>query len=185
MIDPIMGKTEEKMKGAVEALKRELASMRTGRASPALIEHVKVDYNGVPTPLNHIAGISAQGASLLVIQPWDPGALVPIEKGIMKANLSLTPTSDGRVVRIAIPPLDQERRTELTKLVKKHLEEQKVIIRNHRRDAMDDLKKLEKEKEISIDDLKHGEARLQKLTDSYIILADQAALGKEKELQQV
>ena len=185
MIEPVLAKAEEKMKATVEALKRELAGVRTGRASPALVEHVKIDYNGVPTPLNHIAGVSVSGTSLLVIQPWDPTALHAIEKGILKANLSLTPTSDGRVIRLAIPPLSEERRQELARLVKKMDEEQKIIIRNIRRDAHEDIKKMEKEKEISQDDLKRGEVRLQKLTDTYVALADGVAAAKETELKQV
>jgi len=185
MVDPALTKAEEKMKGAVEALKRELAGIRTGRASPALIEHVKIDYNGAPTPLNHIASISVSGTNLLIIQPWDASALHLVEKGILKANLSLTPTSDGRVIRLAIPPLSEERRQELVRLVKKTTEEQKVIIRNIRRDINDDLKKMEKDKEISQDDLKRGEAKLQKLTDAYTVQLDQVAAAKEVELKQV
>jgi ribosome recycling factor len=185
MIDPVLAKAEEKMKASVEALKRELASVRTGRASPAIIEHVKVDYNGVPTPLNHIAGISVSGTNLLVIQPWDPSSITAIEKGILKANLSLTPTSDGHVVRLAIPPLSEERRLELTKLVKKMTEEEKIIIRNIRRDAHENMKKQEKDKEISQDDLKRGEVKLQKLTDAFVAMADQTDQTKETELKQV
>jgi ribosome recycling factor len=185
MIEPILAKAEEKMKVSLEALKRELSGVRTGRASPALVEHVKVDYNGVPTPLSHMASISVSGTNLLIIQPWDPGSLIAIEKGILKANLSLTPTSDGHVVRLIIPPLSEERRQELIKLVKKLLEEQKIIMRNLRRDALDDMKKQEKNKEISQDDLKRGEAKLQKITDAFIILADDTAQMKETELKQV
>ncbi|MCL2150472.1 MAG: ribosome recycling factor [Dehalococcoidia bacterium] len=185
MVEPALAKAEEKMKGAVEALKRELASVRTGRASPALVEHVKIDYGGVPTPLNHLAGISVSGTNLLVIQPWDPSSLHLIEKGILKANLSLTPASDGRVIRLSIPPLSEERRQELVRLVKKIAEEQKVIVRNIRRDANEDFKKLEKDKDISQDDLKRGEAKLQKLTDVYVSHLDQVAAAKETELKQV
>jgi len=185
MVDHALAKAEEKMKGAVEALKRELAGIRTGRASPALVEHVKIDYNGAPTPLNHIASISVSGTNLLIIQPWDTTALHLVEKGILKANLSLTPTSDGRVIRLAIPPLSEERRQELVRLVKKTTEDQKVIIRNIRRDINDDIKKMEKDKEISQDDLKRGEVKLQKLTDTYTIQLDQVAAAKEIELRQV
>lgn len=185
MIEPVLLKAEEKMKASIEALKRELASVRTGRASPALIEHVKIDYNGVPTPLNHIAGISVSGTSLLIIQPWDLTSITAIEKGILKANLSLTPTSDGHVVRLAIPPLSEERRQELARLVKKRLEEEKIVIRNIRRDSHEELKKQEKDKEISQDELKRGEVKLQKLTDAYILLADQTGAAKETELKQV
>jgi ribosome recycling factor len=149
------------------------------------VEHVKVDYNGVPTPLNHIASVSVSGTNLLIIQPWDPGILSAIEKGILKANLSLTPSSDGRVIRLAIPPLSEERRQELVKLVKKMAEDQKIIIRNLRRDSHEDMKKMEKDKEISQDDLKRGEVKLQKVTDSYIAMTDQVAEAKEVELKQV
>jgi ribosome recycling factor len=185
MVDPALAKAEEKMRGSVEALKRELSGIRTGRASPALIEHVKIDYNGIPTPLNHIASVSVSGTNLLIIQPWDPTALHAIDKGILKANLSLTPTSDGRVIRLAIPPLSEERRHELAKLVKKMAEEQKVIIRNIRRDIHEDVKKMEKDKEISQDELKRGETKLQKLTDAYVAQIDQVLLAKETELKQV
>ena len=185
MIEPVLLKTEEKMQASVEALKRELAGVRTGRASPALIEHVKIDYNGVPTPLNHIAGISVSGTSLLIIQPWDPTSITAIEKGILKANLSLTPSSDGHVIRLAIPPLSEERRQELARLVKKRLEEEKIVIRNIRRDALEELKKQEKDKEISQDELKRGEVKMQKITDAFILLADQVGQAKETELKQV
>lgn len=185
MVDSALAKAEEKMAGSLEALRRELTGIRTGRASPALVEHIKIDYNGIPTPLNHVAGVSVSGTNLLVIQPWDPSSLHLIEKGILKANLSLTPTNDGRVVRLAVPPLSEERRQELVRLVKKMTEDQKVIVRNIRRDANEDIKKMEKNKEISQDDLKRGEAKLQKLTDAYVAQLDQAATAKENELKQV
>ena len=185
MIEPSLLKAEEKMKTTIEALKRELAAIRTGRASPALVEHIRVDYNGVPTPLNHIASVSVSGSNLLIIQPWEPSAITGIEKAILRSNLSLTPSSDGHVVRLSIPPLSEERRQELIKMVKKLVEEQRIIIRNFRRDALDDMKKMEKCKEISQDELKRGETKLQKLTDSYIALADQIAVTKETELKQV
>lgn len=185
MIEPCLLKAEEKMKTTIEALKRELAAIRTGRASPALVEHIRVDYNGVPTPLSHMAAISVSGSNLLIIQPWEPSAITGIEKAILRSNLSLTPSSDGHVVRLVIPPLSEERRQELTKMVKKLVEEQRVIIRNFRRDALEDMKKMEKNKEISQDELKRGEAKLQKLTDNLIATADQIAAVKEAELKQV
>ena len=185
MVDPALAKAEEKMTGAVEALKRELSGVRTGRASPTLVEHVKVDYNDVPTPLNHMASISTSGTNLIVIQPWDQSTLHLIEKSILKTNLGLTPTSDGRVIRLAIPPLSEERRQELVRMVKKITEDQKVIVRNIRRDANEDIKKMERDKEISQDDLKRGEAKLQKLTDAYIAQLEQIAAAKEEELKQV
>jgi ribosome recycling factor len=185
MIEPVLLKAEEKMKTSVDVLKRELAAVRTGRASPALVEHVRVDYNGVPTPLNHVGSVSVSGTNLLIIQPWDPNILTSIEKAILKSNLGLTPTSDGHLVRLAIPPLSEERRQELTKMVKKMLEEQKIVVRNIRRDALEDLKKQEKAKKISQDDLKRGETRLQKLTDTFVGMIDGVGTAKETELKQV
>jgi ribosome recycling factor len=185
MIEPILLKAEERMKTSVDVLKRELASVRTGRASPALVEHVRVDYNGVPTPLNHIGSVSASGTNLLIIQPWDPNILTAIEKAILKANLGLTPSSDGHLIRLAVPPLSEERRAELIKMVKKMMEEQKIVLRNIRRDALEDMKKSEKAKEISQDDLKRGETKLQKVTDTFVGMIDAAGIAKEAELKVV
>ena len=185
MIEPVLLKAEEKMKTSIEVLKRELSAVRTGRASPALVEHVRVDYNGVPTPLNHISNVSASGTNLLIIQPWDPNILTGIEKAILKSNLGLTPSSDGHVIRLAIPPLSEERRGELTKMVKKMVEEQKIVVRNIRRDALEDMKKEEKAKEISQDDLKRGETKLQKLTDNFTGMIDTTGAAKEAELKVV
>ncbi len=185
MIDPVLLKAEEKMKISVDVLKRELAAVRTGRASPALVEHVRVDYNGAPTPLSHIGSVSVSGTNLLIIQPWDPNILTAIEKAILKSNMGLTPTSDGHLIRLAIPPLSEERRQELTKMVKKMLEEQKIVVRNIRRDAQEDLKKQEKAKEISQDDLRRGETKLQKLTDNFTGMIDSVGATKEAELKQV
>jgi ribosome recycling factor len=185
MIEDILLATEKKMETSVEALKRELANIRTGRATPALIEHVKVDYAGVPTLLKHIAGISASGASLLIIQPWDPTSRPSIEKAIFKSNLGLTPNIDGNTIRLNIPPLTEERRHELTKLVRRRIEEGKIAIRNLRREATDELKQLEKNKEISQDDYKRAVNKIQTLTDSFIDIAEQAGQNKEAELMEV
>ena len=185
MIEEVLSEAKVRMVKSIEVLQRDLAGIRTGRATPMILDHIKIDYYGTQTPLKQIATISVPEARLLVIQPWDNAKLGDITKAIQKSDLGLNPSSDGHIIRLPIPPLSEERRKELVKSVHKRAEEGKVALRNIRRDSMDMLKDLEKEKEISQDDLKHGEARLQKLTDSYIILADQTALGKEKELQQV
>lgn len=163
----------------------ELASIRTGHATPALIEHIKVDYAGVPTPLNQIAGISAPGARLLVIQPWDRSTIPNIEKAILKSELGLNPASDGNLIRLNLPPLSEERRQELIKIVRKRVEERKIAIRNQRRDAMSELKGLEKSKEMSQDEHKRAQDQLQKITDGFIADIDQIARDKEAELMEV
>jgi len=172
---------EEKMRKSIEVLKRELATIRTGHATPALIEHIKVEYAGVPTPLNQIAGISAPGARLLVIQPWDKGSIHSIEKAILKSDLGLNPASDGSVIRINIPPLTEERRQELIKTVRRRVEERRIAIRNLRREAMEELKGVEKNKDISQDEYKRALDQLQKLTDSFI--ADVEQIGRDKEVE--
>ncbi len=185
MVSDILGNISQKMQSSLSLLKRELIGIRTGRATPALIEHIKVEYAGVPTPLNHLAGISAPAARLLVIQPWDKNSLRDIEKAILKSDIGLTPSSDGNVIRLNVPPLTEERRHELTKLVKKRLEERKITVRNLRREAMDELKSLEKNKELSQDELKRIQDKLQKLTDSFIAEAEQIGTAKEAELLEV
>lgn len=185
MIDDILLDAEKKMEASIEALKRELAGIRTGRATPALIENFKVDYGGTSMPLKHIAGISASGASLLVIQPWDPTSTAIIEKAIFKSNLGLTPNIDGNIIRLNIPPLTEERRQELTRLVKRRVEEGRIAIRNTRREAVDELKQMEKDKEISQDEHKRAVNKLQTLTDSFIDIAEQAGQSKEAELMEV
>jgi len=185
MVTNTLLSVEEKMKATVAGLKKELATLRTGRASPALVDHIKVDYAGVPTPLNQLASISAPEARLLVIHPWDKSSVNEIGKAIMKSELGLNPTSDGNVIRIAIPQLSEERRQEMTKLVRKRAEERRVAIRNLRHEAMNRLKDMEKDKEISQDDQKRAQAQLQKLTDSYIAVVDVVARDKEAELMAV
>jgi len=182
MASNVLSNTEKKMKAVSEGLRQELGTIRTGRASPALVEHLKVDYSGVPTPLNQIAGISAPEARLLVIQPWDPGSLRSIEQAILKSDLGLNPTNDGRLIRLNIPPLSEERRRELIKVVHKRLEERRVAVRNLRRDALEEIKKAEKNKEISQDESKRIQDQLQKMTDANISVAEVIAQEKEKEL---
>jgi len=185
MIEEILLGTEEKMEDAVEALKRELASIRTGRASPALIENVKVEYSGSFLPVKHIASVSVSGANLLLIQPWDPTTTPNIEKALLRSNLGLTPSTDGNVIRLNIPPLTEERRHELRKLVRKRVEEGKITIRGIRRDATDRLKQVERNKEISQDEQKRASNKIQLLTDNLINAAEQVGQNKEVELMEV
>jgi ribosome recycling factor len=185
MANDIIRNVEEKMRKSAEGLKKELSTIRTGRASVSLVEHVKVDYSGVSTPLIQLAGISAPEVSLLVIQPWDKTTIRMIEKAILASDLGLTPINDGNVIRIKIPPLSEERRQELTKVVKKRVEERKVAIRNLRHEALGELKEIEKKKEISQDELKRLTNQLQKSTDVSIITAEQIGQDKEAELSRV
>ncbi|MBI4181071.1 MAG: ribosome recycling factor [Chloroflexi bacterium] len=185
MASQTLPNTEDKMKRTAEGLKTELASLRTGRAAPSLIEHLKVEYADVLTPLNQIAGISAPEARLLVIQPWDKSSIRNIEKAILASDLGLNPASDGNIIRINIPPLSEERRQEMIKIVRKRVEERKIAIRNLRREAIDELKEAEKNKAISQDEQKRSLNQLQKLTDSFITNAEQIGQEKENELRQV
>lgn len=166
-------------------MKQELATLRTGHATPSLVEHIKVDYAGVMTPLNQVAGVTAPEARLLVIQPWDKSVIHSIEKTIMASDLGLTPVSDGNVIRINVPPLSEERRQELVKVVRRRVEERRVSIRNLRREAMDELKESEKNSDISQDDYKRSLNQLQKLTDSFIANAEKIGQDKESELKKV
>ncbi|AIE59682.1 ribosome recycling factor [Bacillus methanolicus] len=181
----VIAAAKEKMTKAIQAYTREIASIRAGRASASLLDRVTVDYYGVPTPVNQLAGISVPEPRLLVIQPYDKSIVGEIEKAILKSDLGLNPTSDGSLIRIAIPQLTEERRKELVKVVKKESEEAKVAIRNIRRDANDDLKKLEKAGEITEDDLRGYSDDIQKLTDEHINKIDQITKDKEKEILEV
>lgn len=181
MVDDLFGDAERRMQKAVEALKQDVTSIRTGRASSALIERITVDYYGTPTPINQVASISIPEARLLVIQPWDRKMLIDIEKAIQKSDLGINPNNDGQVIRLAIPPLNEERRRDMVKTLHKKLDEHKVAIRNFRRDAQDKLRDREKKKEVSEDELKRSTERLQKLTDRYIDEMDK--VGKTKELE--
>lgn len=173
------------MKGAIEAFKKDLGSIRTGRASLSLLDGIEVEYYGNPTPLNQVASLSTPDSRQIVIQPWDPKTISAIEKTILKSDLDLTPTNDGKVIRINIPPLTEERRKQLVKVVKKRAEEARVAIRNVRRDFNEELKKLEKNKEISEDELKKSLDEVQKLTDTYIKKVDERLEHKEKEIMEV
>ena len=185
MIVDVLKHAEEKMQTSVKAFRNDLATIRTGHATPGLIEHVKVEYAGVPTPLNQLASISAPEARLLVVHPWDRSSVMSIEKAILKSDLGLNPTNDGNVIRISIPPLNEERRQELIKVVRKRVEERRVVVRNFRHEAMGELRKLEKDKEISQDDHKRAQEQLQNITDRMIAEIDKIGQDKEAELMEV
>ena len=185
LVKETIAEGEERMAKAIEALKRDLATVRTGRANPALVEHVRVDYYGTPTPLKQLASVTVPEARLLTIQPWDKGSLPAIEKAIQKSDLGLNPSSDGNVIRLAIPPLTEERRRELVKVVHKKVEEGRVEIRNIRRDAHEMLRDFKKGKEISDDQEFNAQEDLQKVTDRFIADADKIGQEKEAELLEV
>ncbi len=185
MIENNLQTAKQKMAKSVEALQQELATIRTGHAHPSLVENIKVDYAGVPMPLNQLATIPAPEARLLIIQPWDPTSIQSINKAILKSDLGLNPADDGRIIRLVIPPLSEERRQELVKLVRRRVEEYRVAIRNLRHEAVDKLKKAEKNKEISQDELKRSLDQLQKITDSAMASAEQVGQKKETDLVKV
>jgi ribosome recycling factor len=185
MASDILRTIEDKMQKTVEGLKKDLSGIRTGRASPALIEHIKVEYAGTVLPLNQVASISVPEAKLLLIQPWDPGSIRGIERAIQSSDLGLNPTSDGKIIRISIPPLSEERRQELMKLVRTRVEERKIVVRSLRREVTDELKESEKNKEMTQDEHKRALNQLQKITDIFIAETDKAGHEKEAELRQV
>ncbi|GIO96351.1 ribosome recycling factor [Paenibacillus sp. FSL W8-0187] len=175
---------EERMEKAILSLKRDLATLRAGRAAPALLDRITVEYYGAPTPLNQLANISTPDSRTLMIQPWDKSSLADIEKAIMKSDVGLTPANDGNQIRLVVPALTEERRTELVKMTKKFGEEAKVAIRNIRRDANDDIKKLEKT-DISEDESRRHQEDIQKATDKFIAEVDKVLVAKEKEIMEV
>jgi ribosome recycling factor len=185
MINDVMNDAEVRMGKAIDALRRDLASIRTGRASPTLVERLPVDYYGSSTPLNQLAGISVPEPRLLVIQPWDRGSMPAIEKAIMKSELGLNPTNDGQVVRIAIPPLTEERRKQLVKLVHGHVEDAKVALRNIRRDAVTHVKELLSEKLIGEDDERRAEHQVDEITRRFVADAERVGKAKEQEVLEV
>ncbi len=181
MVNEVIREYEAQLKKAVEALRHTLATIRTGRASAALVEHLQVEAYGSPMGLNQLASISVPEAKLIMIQPYDAGMIKAIEKAIQNSDLGINPGNDGRVIRLGIPPLTEERRRELVKVVRNRVEDVKVSVRNQRREAMDSLKELETEKLISEDDQKRGQEKVQQLTDKGI--ADLDSIGKEKETE--
>jgi ribosome recycling factor len=185
MVSAALKSIEEKMKASIKVFRSDLATIRTGHATPALVEHIRVEYAGVPMPLNQLAAISAPEAGLLVIQPWDKSGLRDIEKAISKSELGLNPSSDGNIIRITIPPLSEERRQELIKVVHRRTEERRIMIRNLRHEVMNELKIMEKDKTISQDEHKRAQDQLQKLTDFHILEAEKLSREKEQELMEV
>lgn len=185
MMQDLKKKTTERMNGAINALKKELASIRTGRASLALLDGISVDYYGSPAPLSQVATLGIPDSRQIVIQPWEQKLISQIEKAILKSDLGLTPMNDGRIIRIVIPTLTEERRKQLVKVVRKKAEESRIAIRNIRRDINDELKKDEKEKHLSEDDVKRLQGEIQKITDSFISKVEEVILHKEKEIMEV
>jgi ribosome recycling factor len=185
MVNEALSESATRMKGAVRALEDVLATIRTGRASPVLVEKLPVEYYGSPTPLIQLATISAPEPRLLTIRPFDQASLKDIERAIQASELGLTPNNDGKIIRLVIPPLTEERRHELVKIVRSRAEEARVAVRNVRRDVHNDLREFEREKVISEDDLKRGETELQKITDEHIDAISKAAEHKEAEVLEV
>ena len=180
----VLTDAEARMKKAVVVLDRDMDTVRTGRANPALVELLQIDYHGVPMALNQLASISAPDARLLVVQPWDRQAIAAIEKGILRSELGLTPTNDGTVLRLAIPILTEDRRKQLVRLVKSKTEDGRVTVRNIRREALERLRTMDKNKEVSQDDARRAIDQLQKLTDSFVVQMDQHLAAKESEVMQ-
>lgn len=185
MIREVLAEIEDRMNKAVEALQLDLMGIRTGRASPALVERLRVEYYGTATNLIELASISAPEPQLLTIRPWDAGAIKDIERAIQQSDLGLNPSNDGKLIRLSIPPLTEERRRDLTKVVAKRVEEARVAVRNCRRDGLNDLRELEKEKLISEDDFYVGKDDLQELTDKVIGIVDEIGKSKEQEIMEI
>lgn len=185
MVDEVLRETRSAMDKAVKALKKEMTKVRTGRASTSLLDDVRVDYYGVPTPLSQVATLSTPEARLITVQPWEKNLLPAIEKALFKADLGLTPSSDGQLIRLPVPALTEERRLEMVKIIKRMAEDAKISVRNARRDANEHLKLMEKEKEITEDTLKRSEKDVQQLTDEFINAIDAVVQNKEREVMEV
>jgi len=185
MPDKTLQKVTQRMDGSIEHLRKEFAAVRTGRASLVLLDHITVDYYGTPTPLKQIANLSVPESRLITIQPWDPSIIRDIEKAMAVSDLGLTPSNDGKIIRLPIPPLSEERRKELVKLTKKYGEEMKIQIRGFRRDGNEELKRRQKEGELNEDDVRRAEIENQKLTDTYIHKVDELLKKKEEEILEI
>ena len=181
----VLKDAEERMKKALASLDKEFSRLRTGRATTSLLDGVRVDYYGTATPLDQIASVSTPDSRTITIQPWDRKAFNDVEKAILKSDLGLTPVNDGKIIRISIPPLTEDRRKDLAKVAKKYAEEAKVACRNVRRDANDSFKKKQKDNSLSEDDARKGENEVQKLTDSFVAKIDQSLAKKEKEIMEI
>ena len=184
MYKEVIEKLKEKNESVLDSLAQEYKKLRTGRANPTVLQGIKIDYYGTPTPLQQLANIGVPEARLMVIQPYDASVVGEIEKAILKANLGFTPSSDGKVIRIQVPPLTQETRKEIIKVVKKKAEDYRVSVRNNRRDANEELKKMKKDSIISEDEEKKATQEVQKVTDDYIKKIDKIAEAKEKEINE-
>jgi len=184
MIEDVLKETESKMKKAVAALERDLGGVRTGRASARLVDNVKVDYYGTPTPLNQVASITVPEARMILIQPWEKSLTPTIEKAILKSDLGLNPSTQGNVIRLQIPELTEERRKDLVKVVRKKVEDGRIAVRNVRRQALETFREMQKEKEISEDEEKRAEKQLQEITDKYIANVDETGKLKEEEVME-
>ena len=182
MSDPTIQKVNQRMEGAIEHIKREFTALRTGRASLGLLDHIKIDYYGTPTPLKQVANLGIPESRLITIQPWDVSHIKEIERAIISSDLGLTPSNDGKLIRLPIPPLSEERRKDLVKLSKKYGEETKVQIRNFRREGNEELKKRQKDSTLTEDELRHLESENQKLTDKFIHTVEELIKKKEEEI---
>ncbi|MEA3545049.1 MAG: ribosome recycling factor [Thermodesulfobacteriota bacterium] len=185
MVNEVLSETRVAMDRAIKSLRKEMTKVRTGRASVSLLDDVKVDYYGVPTPLSQVATLAVPEARLMTVQPWEKNLIPDIEKALFKADLGLTPSSDGILIRLPVPALTEERRREMVKIIKRMSEDAKISVRNARRDANENLKMLEKEKEITEDDLKRSEKDVHKLTDEFVSTIDSVVQNKEQEVMEV
>jgi ribosome recycling factor len=185
MVDEILSEARTAMEKAISALKKEMTKVRTGRASTTILDDVKVEYYGVSTPLSQVATLSVPEPRLITVQPWEKNLVPEIEKALFKADLGLTPSSDGQLIRLPVPALTEERRREMVKIIKRMAEDAKISVRNGRRDANENLKMLEKEKEITEDDLKRSEKDVQQLTDEFISVIEVVIQNKEREVMEV
>ena len=185
MVDELLTELNSRMQRALDGLARELATIRVGRATPALLDNIVVQYHGTSTPLRQIASISIPEANLLLIQPWDRTLLRDIERAILTANIGLNPANDGNIIRLVIPPLSEERRKDLAKLVSKRVEERRIAVRNIRRDGIEKLREMERNKEISQDELKNNTRKIDQLTESYVDRVNEIGQDKEREIREI